>query len=151
MRKIVGYVLAVVFLTLVAACSGQTGLAPGLTARMDEPGATLDRATALNIINQYRVTKAVQPLAQDSSLNTLAQTLADQYAASGKTPKTPESANAMLVSAGYANFAETFSGWRASTPDAATLSDKTLTPAGLGVAYSANSTYGVYWVLLLAN
>jgi uncharacterized protein YkwD len=57
----------------------------------------------------------------------------------------------MRVSAGYANFAETFSGWRNSPADAAAIADASATKAGLGVAYDANSTYGVYWVLVLAN
>ncbi|MHB1111340.1 MAG: CAP domain-containing protein, partial [Devosia sp.] len=66
-------------------------------------------------------------------------------------PKLPDGAVAMRVSAGYATFAETFSGWRNSPADAQALTDKAATRAGVGVGYGANSTYGVYWVLILED
>lgn len=132
----------------LSACSGSGGLAPGLTARMDAPGAHLDRAQAINLVNQFRATASADPLILNDHLNTLAQTLAAQYATSGNSPKKPKGADAMRVSAGYADFAETFSGWRGGKADASALIDPAHSRAGLGVAYSANSTYGVYWVLL---
>ena len=55
----------------------------------------------------------------------------------------------MRISAGYANFAETFSGWRATSADASALIDPNVTSAGLGVSYAPNSAYGTHWVLLL--
>jgi uncharacterized protein YkwD len=56
----------------------------------------------------------------------------------------------MKLSAGYATFADTFSGWRNSAADAAGLAAQG-NKAGLGVAYNAASSYGVYWVLVIAN
>jgi uncharacterized protein YkwD len=144
-----------IFLIIVAAlalnaCSPQ-GLAPGLTARMDAPGASLDRAEALNIINQFRATTGAQPLRLDANLNAQAQALAAQYAGSGTAPKKPDNVNAMRVSAGYPSFAETFSGWRSTKTDAAAMSDPANTRAGLGVAYVGNSTYGTHWIILFQS
>lgn len=133
----------------LTACAPQ-GLAPGLVARMDAPGARLDRAEALNIVNQYRATRGARPLRIDENLNTQAQTLAAQYASSGSAPKKPEGTGSMRVSAGYPTFAETFSGWRSTETDAAALLDPASTIAGIGVAYAGSSTYGTHWVILFS-
>lgn len=132
---------------ILAACSGGA-LAPGLSARMDQPGASLDRAEALNLVNQFRTTQSAAPLAGDAALDNEAQKLAAQYAVSGVVPTRPEGISSMRVSAGYPSFAETFSGWRNSADDAAPLLDVAHRQAGIGVAYAANSTYGVHWVML---
>lgn len=118
---------------------------------MDQPGATLDRAEALGILNAYRGTTGARALASDAELDAMAQSLASGYAGSGTPPALPAGMVAMRVSAGYANFAETFSGWRNSPPDAAAIANPAATRAGLGVAYDANSSYGVYWVLILGD
>lgn len=140
--------LATALALTLAACSGGAPLSGGLTQRMDQPGANLNRGEALGILNHYRTTVGASALAPDSGLDTTAQSLAAGYA-KGTQPKLPDGAVAMRLSAGYANFAETFSGWRNSPDDAAALSNKSATRAGIGVAYDANSSYGVYWVLLL--
>jgi uncharacterized protein YkwD len=135
---------------MLAACSGGGGgLSAGLTASMDRPGASLNRADALAILNDYRRAMGAAAMRPDPLLDAMAQDLAAGYAQSGKPPARPPGAVALRVSAGYATFAETFSGWRNSPPDAAVLADRTATRAGLGVTYDANSTYGVYWVLVL--
>jgi uncharacterized protein YkwD len=143
--------VALSLFAFLAACSGgpSGALHPGLTARMDQPGATLDRAQALGILNQYRATTGAVALATDAELDLAAQGLAAQYAASGTPPAMPEGAIGISASAGYANFAETFSGWRNSPPDAAILTRPTATRAGIASVYDANSAYGVYWVLVL--
>jgi len=56
-----------------------------------------------------------------------------------------------LFSAGYTNFAETFSGWRGSSRDAKTLLIPSAGKAGLAVNYNPNSSYGAHWVLVVAN
>lgn len=147
-RAVLGAGLAIA----LAAC-GETagGLAPGLVASMATPGAALDRASALDLLNQYRGTTGAGALADDASLDAVALTLARQYAATGAAPKLPPGAAAIRVSAGYGNFAETFSGWRNSPPDAAVLASPGARRAGLAAVYDATSTYGVYWVLLLAG
>ena len=134
-------------------CMGGGGgaAAPGLAARMDQPGASLDRSAALGMLNAYRSTTGTGALAGDAGLDASAQALAAAYADSGTAPKLPQGATAMRLSAGYASFAETFSGWRNSPDDAQVLATAAASRAGLGVAYNANSTYGVYWVLVLAD
>lgn len=133
----------------VAACSGGGGsLAPALTARMDQPGAQLDRGQALMLINSLRATRGAAPLTLDASLNQKAQAIAEQYASSGQTPQKPGDVAGMRVSAGYANFAETFSGWRSTEADASALVNPGHRIAGIGVAYNGNSTYGTHWVVL---
>lgn len=134
----------------VAGCSpAATGLAPGLTARMDAAGASLDRAEALRLVNAYRASTGAGAVIGDSGLDAEAQTLAAGYAASGRPPRRPDGASSMLVSAGYADFANVFSGWRASGGDARTLGDPAVRRAGLAVVYSERTEYGLYWVLLL--
>lgn len=141
---------AALALSLAACSSGGGGmLSAGLSQRMDAPGASLNRAEALGIVNQFRATSGVAPLAADASLDAVAQSLAAQYASTGTSPRRPDGSVGMRSSAGYANFAETFSGWRNSPPDAAVLNERAANRAGVGVAYDANSTYGVYWILLL--
>lgn len=144
--------LALCFATSLAAC-GETGggLAPGLVAGMNAPGATLDRGAAFDLLNQYRATTGAGALTDDANLDAEALTLAQQYAASGTAPKLPPDATGLRVSAGYANFADTFSGWRNNPSDAAVLADAKAHKAGLASFYSPNSGYGVYWVLLVAG
>jgi uncharacterized protein YkwD len=137
-------------LSAIGACSPSGGtLSTGLTARMDQPGAQLDRAEALGIINHYRAVSGVPPLRADAGLDSAAQQLAAGYAQSGAAPQRPEGIAVMRVSAGYANFADTFSGWRNSPADAAALAQAGTSRAGIAVAYNDSSTYGVHWVLLI--
>ena len=137
----------------LAGCSAGGGgggaLSAGLTQRMDTPGANLNRAEALGIVNHFRSASGSTQLAADAGLDATAQSLATAYAQSGTAPKSPAGSIGMRSSAGYPNFAETFSGWRNSPADAAVLTERTATKAGVGVAYDPSSTYGVYWVLLL--
>jgi len=145
------------FAGTLAACSGfggsgsPTALPVGLSTPMDQPGAQLDAAQALGIVNAYRASVGAPALTADASLTATAQTLANQYASSGIAPAAPGNAVAMRLSAGYSTFAETFSGWRNSPADAAVLAEHGATRAGVAVAYTPNSTYGVHWVLLLGN
>lgn len=150
--RLVPAVLALAGALALSGCmmAEPVGLAPGLTARMDTPGAALDRTQALGMLNSFRATTGAPPLAADAALDTEAQALASLYASTGNAPQKPASALHIRVSGGYANFAETFSGWRNSPSDAAALLDPQAHRAGLGVTYDANSAYGVYWVLLLA-
>ncbi len=144
------YIL-IIFLTLsLAACTSATiPLDESLTARMDSPNAQLDRTKSLSIINHLRATKSNAPLSINAALNSQANEMAAKYALSGKRPKKPNNIGAMQISAGYANFANTFSGWRSNKASTNSLTNKDFSNAGIGVAYNANSTHGVYWVLLL--
>jgi len=130
---------------------GGGALPTGLTAPMDVPGASLDRIQAVAIINQYRATTGAAPLISDTGLDASAQLLAKQYAETGAAPRQPAEVVAVRYSAGYQNFAETFSGWRNSAPDAAALANPAARRAGVAVVHNPASAYGVYWVLVLAN
>lgn len=143
--------LAVAAMLGACAETGGGGLAPGLTAGMDSPGASLDRPTAFGMLNQYRAHAGAGPLTDDPSLDATAQGLAQAYAASGRAPATPPGSVGVRASAGYANFAETFSGWRNTPGDAAVLATPSARRGGLAAVYVPNSTYGVYWILVLAN
>ena len=145
--RLLALVLVVPF--VLGACTGGA-LAPGLVASMDSPGATLNRSEALNLINQFRSSRGVAPLRADTGLDARAQALADQYAANGSRPAKPQNGIVhMALSAGYSNFAETFSGWRGRPEEASAIANATASTAGIAVAYAPNSTYGVHWVLLL--
>lgn len=133
----------------LSACS--SSLPTGLSARMDSPGAQLDRAEALRLVNQLRASRGAPPLVEDAGLHQQAQTLANQYASTGNQPAKPASASVMHLSAGYANFAETFSGWRSDDNVTRSLADPSLTRFGLAASFADLSTYGVHWVLLMVG
>jgi uncharacterized protein YkwD len=139
---------AAALVLLLAACSAG-GLAPGLTAKLDHPGATLNRGDALAIINHYRQSIGIPPLVPDAALDAAAQDLAQQYAATGTQQPKPAGAHETRYSAGYVTFAETFSGWRNVPADAQAMGNAAATRAGIGAVYAANSPYGAYWVLVL--
>ena len=130
--------------------SSPQALAPGLSARMDQPGASLDRAQAIAMINAYRATRGLPALTPDAGLDGTAQALADQYARTGTAPQTPQALSGMKLSAGYATFAETFSGWRNNPADAAGLATNA-SRAGIAVSFNPTSTYGTHWVLVLGQ
>jgi len=147
-------VAAATLVPMLGACDlmgggGGGALSPGLTNSMASPTASLDRPTALGVIDQYRGTVGAGALADDPSLDAQAQTLAAAYAKTDKAPTMPAGVTGLRASAGYSNFAETFSGWRNSPNDAAVLGDAKATRAGLATVYDPNSTYGVYWILVL--
>jgi uncharacterized protein YkwD len=135
----------------IAGCSmgGGGQLSAGLSQRMDMPGVQLNRSEAIGIINNYRSSTGAGQLAEDPTLDANAQALAAQYAKTGKQAAKPPNAVLIRYSAGYFSFGETFSGWRNSPTDAAALTDRTATKAGVAAVYDSASPYGVYWVLIL--
>ena len=149
-------VAAIAAVVTLAACSmgGGSGsslaLASGLSARMDQPGASLDRLQAIGLINAYRATNGLPALQPDAALDGTAQALANQYAQTGTPPSAPQGLTVMKLSAGYATFAETFSGWRNSPADAVGLR-ATAGKAGVAMAFNPTSSYGIHWVLVLGN
>ncbi len=149
--------LALPLALALAACSpaatggGGMMMHAALTTALDRPGASFDRAQGLSLVNAYRSTVGAVLVADDAALTATAQQLANAYAASGNPPPAPAGSAGMRLSAGYVTFADAFSGWRNSPPDAAVLATRTATRAGLAFAYNPASSYGVYWVLLLGN
>lgn len=151
---IVRWTGAAMALAALAACGGGTqtaGLAPGLAAQITAPGAQMDRGAALSIVNHYRAVSGVPAISGDSGLDAVAEGLARQYAGSGRPPAKPAEVAEMRISAGYGNFAETFSGWRNSPADAAAMRRGDVGRAGFAVVYDNNSAYGTHWVMVLAR
>ncbi len=144
-------IIVTVFLAFLGACTPTIPLSPGLSDRMDVAGAQLNRSDSIAIINHLRITKGVARLSLDTDLNEKAQKLANQYGATGVSPKKPKGVAQIRTSAGYVNFAQTFSGWRNEKVSEEVLIDANYSRAGIGVAYAANSKSGTYWVLLLAS
>lgn len=140
----------IAILALGACSSGGGALSPGLAARMDTPGAQLNRVEALGIVNNFRSQSGAGAVTEDAGLDAQAQQLAQQYAKTGKQPAKPSGVIQIRYSAGYFTFAETFSGWRNSPTDAPALVDKSATKAGVAAIYDSASPYGVYWVIVLA-
>jgi uncharacterized protein YkwD len=141
--------LALTLTAALAACSGGAGLPSGLSQGMDKPGAQLNRTDAFNIINQYRSSVGAGALTDDAALDAAAQAAVTAYAKTGRQTPKPEGTIQIRYSAGYANFADTFSGWRNSPQDAPVLTDKSATRGGIAVTYEANSPYGVYWAMIV--
>ena len=142
------FAIVAMALVALAACSS-TRLAPGLTDRMDSGTAQLNKGDAIGIINSYRSTVGVGPLTEDPSLSALADTAARNYAKTGRQATKPEGTSEIRYSAGYATFAETFSGWRNSGQQSLVMSGSSVTRAGIAVVYEENSPYGVYWVVIV--
>jgi uncharacterized protein YkwD len=153
-KPVLAPLVALLAALVLSACSMSGGgsspgaLAPALSARMDQPGARLDQAQAIGMINAYRATAGLPALTPDAALEGTAQALANQYAQTGTPPRTPQGLTVMKLSAGYATFAETFSGWRNNPADAAGLRANAA-KAGLAMAFNASSSYGIHWVLVL--
>lgn len=150
-------VLAVATTLFLAGCSSFGGgsaspaaLSPALSARMDQPNARLDSVQAIDLVNAYRATRNMPPLVADAGLNGTAQALASQYVQTNVAPTKPQALSQMKLSAGYASFAETFSGWRNNAADAVGLTAQG-SKAGVAVAYNPTSSYGVYWVLVIGD
>jgi uncharacterized protein YkwD len=151
-------VASLAIVAVIAGCSSFGGsaatspaaLSPGLSARMDQPNAVLDSQQAIGLINAYRASNGVAPLTADAGLNGSAQALASQYAQTNVAPGKPQALGQMKLSAGYSTFAETFSGWRNNPADAVGLLAQG-SKAGVAVAFNPQSSYGIYWVLVIGN
>jgi uncharacterized protein YkwD len=137
-------------LALTASACSSTRLSDGLTQRMDSSTAQLNSAEAIGIINHYRTTVGVAPLMEDPALSAQAKTIAASYAKTGRQATKPEGTSEIRYSAGYATFADTFSGWRNSGQESLVMSGSSVTRAGIAVVYEENSPYGVYWVVIVA-
>lgn len=143
------FAVAAILALTVAACSS-TRLSDGLTQRMDSSTAQLNSAEAIGIINHYRTTVGAAPLMEDPALSAQAKTIAASYAKTGRQVAKPEGTSEIRYSAGYATFADTFSGWRNSGQQSLVMSGTGVTRAGIAVVYEENSPYGVYWVVIVA-
>lgn len=138
---------------------------PPFYQRLDIGGRSVDPASSLSMINQYRGNAGLPPLVWDAGLARLAQAQVDDMAAKDRVHSTEEAgldrelAAAGIpyasflanFSAGYRTFAEAFSGWRESPKHNATMLAPRATRVGLATAYAPNSKYKIFWTLLVVE
>ncbi|MCE1235636.1 MAG: CAP domain-containing protein [Hyphomicrobiales bacterium] len=138
---------------------------PPFYQRLDIGGRSVDPASSLSMINQYRVNNGLQPLHWDPTLARIAQAQADQMAGKDRVHSTDEAgldrdlAGAGIgyasflanFSAGYRTFAEAFSGWRESPKHNATMLSARATTVGLATAYAPSSKYKIFWTLVVVE
>ena len=138
---------------------------PPFYQRLDIGGHSVDPASSLSMINQYRGNNGLAPLVWDPTLARVAQAQADQMAGKDRVHSTEEAgldrelAGAGIAygsflanfSAGYRTFAEAFSGWRESAKHNATMLDRRASKVGLATAYAPNSKYKIFWTLVVVE
>jgi uncharacterized protein YkwD len=165
MKRVILLSLAALAATLaLAACQSEQRQArpqtPSFYASMAQNGAVVDAAMARDMIGAYRRNNGLGLLTVDPDLQAAAQAEAQAMAAADK----PSSADALKgrlasagfvspaanLSAGYHTLAEAFSGWRESPQHNRVLLDPAATRIGIATAYTPNSKYKVYWVLVVA-
>lgn len=156
--------LALVGSLVLSGCAKEaptTGALPSLYWPMTTSGASVDTATARDMISAYRARSGGAPLRIDPDLQRLAEAEAAAMAAADK----PSQAQTVKVavqrlgyagaqanlSAGYHTLAEAFSGWRDSPAHNAVMLAPRATRMGIATAYAPNSKYKVYWALLVAE
>lgn len=138
---------------------------PPFYQRLDIGGRSVDPASSLSMINEYRGNKGLAPLTWDPALAAVAQAQADRQAGVDKVLSVEESGVATDLkrtgapvksfaanfSAGYRTFAEAFSGWRESKVHNATMLAPRATRIGLATAYKPSSKYQIYWALVVVE
>lgn len=138
---------------------------PPFYQRLDIGGRSVDPASSLGMINQYRGNNGLSPLVWDPTLARIAQSQADQMAAKDRVHSTeeagldrelqaagiPYASFLANFSAGYRTFAEAFSGWRESAKHNATMLSQRATRVGLATAYAPNSKYKIFWALVVVE
>lgn len=154
-------VLAIFTLT---GCTGGSPESLAFTRHNDRPGATLDIASTVEIINQYRVSQGKTPLAFNSDLaiiaaqsaRTLSQnaSLKTGQRKSGNLDKRltragiPHQSAHEIIAGGYVTFARTFSSWRSVPSQSKILLDDSLTSFAIATHYSGQTSLGIYWVFI---
>lgn len=149
----------------MAGCTISEPAAPAIPAfyqPLTAPGARIDNEAARATISAYRLNNGLKPLANDASLQALAQAEAQAMARADR-PGAAEAVKAKAsaagfggeglsanVSAGYHTFAEAFSGWRESPAHDRTMRAASATRMGIATAFAPGSKYQVYWVLVVA-
>ena len=154
---------------LLAACQPESATRPvgggRLYASLAAPGAAIDTPALASLLNDYRKSVGLRPVAIDPALMRFAETQVaaitgrDTLAIPGGQPLKARLSSAGLkagaalenVSAGYYTISDAFSGWRGSKPNDATLRLASATRMGVATRAAPGSKYGVYWVLVMAG
>ncbi|MFC7396200.1 CAP domain-containing protein [Chelatococcus sp. GCM10030263] len=151
--------------TLLVACTREAPApapsTPLFYQSLDAPAATIDAATAAEMISAYRANQGLGPLAVDPALEADARAAAEAMAAadrpaSGDVLRKKLAAEgipspAVNLSAGYRTLAEAFSGWRDSPAHKRVMLASSATRLGIATAYAPRSKYKVYWALIVAG
>ncbi|WP_112661718.1 CAP domain-containing protein [Microvirga flavescens] len=155
--------IPVIVALLLSACAAPrpANQVPSFYRSMASANAVIDSATAADMFSSYRRNKRLGALTVDPELTAIAEAEADAMAGSDK-PASADAVKARLaaagfiapaanLSAGYHTLAEAFSGWRESAQHDRVLLDPRATRMGIATAYTPNSKYKVYWVLVVAS
>lgn len=155
---------AVLTLLALSACIGAGPVSPAFTQRYDHAGASVDVASTLEIINQYRIAQgkptisynhtlanvarqSAQTLSQHASLSAAKQNAASLETRLAQAGVAHTSAQEMIAG-GYVTFARAFSSWRSTPSQAKILLDENLTSFAIATHYAAQTDLGVYWVFI---
>jgi uncharacterized protein YkwD len=145
-------------LLALAACAGpQTGSEPrwGIYTRLEQPGTALDEASALGLVNAWRMRNGVPPLVWDPALAALgrdnaARAAAEDRSTFGEVPNLVAlggSGASVKLSAGYLTLAEAFSGWRDMPAQNRAMLDPQARRLGIAAVRAPQAKYRVYWAL----
>ncbi|MBX3536693.1 MAG: CAP domain-containing protein [Chelatococcus sp.] len=153
-------------LALLAACSSDAPRPsppsqPVFYRSLASSSASVDPATAAEMISAYRANKGLPPLTVDPELIQSAQAAANAMARADR-PASGEALSKQLatrglsspgvnLSAGYHTLAEAFSGWRDSPANNRVMLLPRATRLGIATAYAPGSKYKVYWALIVAG
>lgn len=157
--------LAAAALTACSRPPARQSAEPAFYQRLDLTGRSVDPATSLSMINQYRGNNGLAPLVWDPALARVAQAQVDQMAAVDKVHSVEDAGldrafaasgigyKSFLAnfSAGYRTFAETFSGWRESKIHNATMLAPRASRVGLATAFAPNSKYKIFWTMVVVE
>ena len=159
--------LALVLLAVAGCSRGPAPVehTPPFYQRLDIGGRSVDPASSLSMINQYRGNNGLAPLVWDPALARIAQSQVDRMAAENRVHSTeeagldrelaaagvPYASFLANFSAGYRTFAEAFSGWRESAKHNATMLSARASRVGLATAYAPNSKYKIFWTLIVVE
>ncbi len=164
LNRVVGTVLVALTLAL-GACSQP--VEPGIYASLASNAAQLDADEARGIINDYRQSRGLAPLALDPLLMTEANShsrdmafqdkVGQDVSTRGDFDERLENAGiqrnntAENVGAGYHTIAQAFSGWRGSPNHDKTLLLEDGRFMGIAASYNALSKYKVFWTLIVTS
>ena len=134
--------------------------------KVEEATPALDANEALRLVNDYRSSKGLAPLALDQRATTAAEILTKDMASHDHMSHVgPNGANlqkrltmagyhfkvaAENVSVGQASFAQIVEGWKQSPPHSRNLLLADAKHMGVAFAYKPDAKYKTYWTLVVA-
>ncbi len=158
---------SMLFALMLALAGCAQSIEPGIYANLASSNAQLDAEEARGIINDYRQSRGLSPLALDPLLMAEANAHSRDMAFQDKAGQDVStrgdfderlenagirrSTTAENVGAGYHTIAQAFSGWRGSPNHDATLLLEEGRLMGIAASYNALSKYKVFWTLIVTS